>query len=98
MAFLADIENLVATRGEIEHEVMCFGHIGTGCVDHLQAALAGALLDTGRDAMCCEDNGSLRHLVENRRPVWTIERADAKPVEFLYSKAIVNDEADDIYG
>ena len=44
-----------------------------------------------------EDYGSFSHLVENRCPVWPVEREDAKPIEFFDRKAIVNDEANDVY-
>src|SRR6185312_14872558 len=97
VAFLADIENLIAACREIKHEVMCFGHIRAGRVDDMQAALEGALLDAGRDPMRGEDDGSLSYLIENRHSVRPIKGEDAKPVEFLYSKPIVNDEANDIY-
>ena len=96
MALLADVEDQVAARDEVAHEVMGLRDVRTGGVDDVQAALAGALFDQRRNAVGGEDNGAFAHLLEDRGAVGAVECRYAKRREFFHGEAVMNDQPDDV--
>src|SRR6185437_15528594 len=93
MAAFSHIDDLVALRHQIEHEVVRPGHVRTGGIHAVEALGTGRRLYRWGDPMGGEDHGADGDLVQQHHPIRAIQCDDPQIPQAIHRMAVMHDLA-----